>query len=921
MGADDEDRCAVLRQGVRVRRMRAFLVRLAGLFRSRERELAEEIDSHLELHIADNMRAGMNPEEARRAAILKLGGIEQTKEIYRERSGLPALETVFQDLRYGLRMLWRSPGFTAVAALSLALGIGANTAIFSVMDAFLLRMLPVKDPQQLVVFDPIFQGRNNNGLLPFRMYERLRTLEAFFSDVTAILSVDRSNVTILGPGGGMDPGQCRVGVVTGNFFETLGVPAAIGRAFGPEDDVGVGGHPVVVISYAYWDRKFARDPNILGRTLKLSASTYTVIGVTPRGFSGEWVGRPTDLWVPVAMLAQVMTELPPDPARGGRMSFHVLARLRPGARTGQAQAAAHAIHQEYIRETSGPAGDLKSIATIHLDMIPAARGFAPQRQLLAQPLTIISMMVGLVLLIACANLANLLLARSASRQREITVRLAIGARGGRIVRQLLTESVLLSGIGGILGLLFAWPMANTLASFAGSGPVRRVDAAVLLNLQPDVRVLLFTLLLCLATGILFGLAPAIRASRTSIAPGLGERGSVGGASGGRLGKLLMVLQVALSVFLLIGAGLFVRTLRSLKSQDLGFDRTHIVMVWIAPGQTGRWGAAAAQLYGAIEQRISAIPGVVAVSPTVYGMLQGNTNPGATMNVPGYVPASDADTRAQWSIVGTGFFDTVGLRLIAGRNLTDLDTVTSPQVAILNQSMARHFFGNENPLGKHFESWGVVKEVVGVVKDAKYESPREEGQRMFYLPYRQQLGRLSQSVSVAIRTSGNPNYLEQTIRRALGEVDPRLPVLRIETVEDQLDALLVPERATATFSLFFGGLAALLASIGLYGVMAYNAARRTNEIGIRLALGASRGGVLGMIMKEALILVGCGILLGVPAALAGGRMISARLFGVHAMDPLTIAATSLLMIGVAALAGFLPALRASKVDPMGALRHE
>ena len=906
-----------------MRRARAFLVRLAGLFRTRERELAEEIDNHLDLHVADNIRAGMKPDEARRAAVLKLGGVEQTKESCRERSSLPVLETLFQDLRYGLRMLWRSPGFTAVAVLSLALGIGANTAIFGVMDAFLLRTLPVQHPQQLVVFDPMYQGRSNNGLLPFPFYERLRGLDAFFSEMTAILPVDRSNVTIQGPGGGMDPGQCSVGVVTGSYFQTLGVGAAIGRTFGPEDDVGVGGHPVTVISYTYWDGKFARDPHVVGRTFILGATTYTIIGVTPRGFSGEWVGRPTDFWVPAAMLAQVMIELPPNQARGGRMSFHVIARVRPGVMKGQAEAAAHAIHQQYLRETSGPnlARNLQEITNTHLDMVPAARGFAPQRQLLAQPLTIVSMMVGLVLLIACANLANLLLARSAARQREITVRLAIGARGARIVRQLLTESVLLAGMGGILGLLFAWRMGNVLVSFAGSGPVRRVDAAVLLNFQPDVRVLLFTLFLCLATGLLFGLAPALRASRISISPGMGERGSGGGAAGSRLSKLLIILQVALSVLLLVTAGLFLRTSRRLKSQDLGFDSSHVLTVWIAPGQTGRWGAATAKLYGAIEQRLSAIPGVVAVGPSVYGMLQGNMGGGATMNVPGYVPASDADTRAQWSIVGTGFFDALGLRLIAGRNLTELDNATSPQVAILNESMARHFFGNDNPIGRHFESWGVVKEVVGVVKDAKYASPREEGQRMFYLPYRQQLGRLTQNVSVAMRTYGSPDHFESTVRRALNEVDPRLPVLRIETVEDQLDALLVPERATATFSLFFGALAALLASIGLYGVMAFHTARRTNEIGIRLALGASRRGVLGMVMKETLRVVACGILLGIPAALAGGRLISARLFRVQGMDPPTIAAASLLMITVAALAGFLPALRAAKVDPMAALRHE
>jgi predicted permease len=897
--------------------------RLRALVRGRsmDAELDSELRFHIERQAEEFERRGLPRDSALSHARLAFGGLEAVKDATRDARGTTLIESVLQDLRYAVRTLRRSPGFTAVAVLSLALGIGANTALFSVMDAFLLRMLPVRDPQQLVVFDPIYVGRSNNGLLPFAMYERLRILDRFFSNMTAILPVDRSNVTIHGRGGGVDPGQCSVGVVTGNFFETLGVRAAIGRTFAPEDDLGVGGHPVAVISDSYWDRKFARDPDIVGRTFTLSATTYTVIGVTPRGFTGEWVGRPTDLWVPVAMLAQVMIELPSDAARGGRMNYHVVARLRPDVESGQAEAAAHAIHQQYLRETSGPnltARDDRQL--MRLAMIPAARGFSPQRQLLAQPLAIISTLVGLVLLIACVNLANLLLARSAARQREITVRLAVGARGARIIRQLLTESVLLAGMGGIVGLLFAWRMGNVLVRFAGSGPVRRVDAAVLLNLRPDARVLLFTLLLCLATGILFGLAPAIRASKTSIAPGLSERGS-GSPAGGRLGKVLTVLQVALSVLLLIGAGLFVRTLRSLKSQDLGFDRAHLVMAWIAPGQTGRWGASTAQLYAAIEQRLSAIPGVVAVSPNVYGMLQGNTNPGTTLNVPGYVPGSDADTRAQWSIVGARFFDTLGLSLIAGRNLTEGDTAASPQVAIINQSMARHFFANGNPLGKHFESWGVDKEVVGVVQNAKYESPREEGQRMFYLPYRQQLGRLTQNVCVAIRTSGSPDHFEPTIRAALSEVDPRLPVLRLETVEDQLDALLVPERATATFSLFFAVLAALLASIGLYGVMAYNTARRTGEIGVRLALGATRHGVVGMVLKETLSLVACGVLLGIPAALAGGRMISARLFGVRSADPATIAAASILMIGVAALAGFLPALRAAKVDPMAALRHE
>jgi predicted permease len=906
-----------------MRSIRACFVRLTGLFRkqSRERDLAEEIESNLQLHVDDNLRAGMTTVDARREALLKFGGIEKTKEEYRDRRSIPMLETLVQDLRYGLRMLRRSPGFTAVAVLSLSLGIGANTAIFSVIDALMLKRLPVRHPEQLVTLRHTFQGRSDSA--SYHAYQRFRDITQFFSAVAAVCHVDRYNVTI-NPGNNWDPAQVRVGVATGDYFSTLGVNAALGRVFTPDDDRVPGGNPVTVISHSYWERKFARASDVVGRTLVLNGTTYTVLGVTPAGFSGEWVGRPTDFWLPMSMMPRVMIEWPPVIANDPNVQ--ILGRLKPGAAIPAARAAADAIYKRLRREEAGPVAsrqELQFIAQTGIEIEPAAMGFSPQRQMFAQPLAILMVVVGIVLLVACANMANLLLARSTARRREMAVRLAIGAGTARVIRQLLTESVLLAAIGGALGLIFARWGTNALSLFASSGPVRSNQSKLILDLHPDLPVMAFTAAVCLLTGILFGLAPALQASGVSISPALGTRGASSGSASGLFGfsKLLVAAQVALSLVLLIGGGLFLRTLRNLKAQDLGFDQEHLLLVWLSPGPTGRSGPAAASLYQAMEQRISSLPGIRSVSPSVYGLLQGNTNPGAFVTIAGYVPQSDADLRAEWSIVGSRYFDALGLPLTSGRNFTEHDSTTAPQVAILNESMARHFFGSEDPIGKQFESWGIAKVVVGVVKDAKYESPREVGRRMFYLPYRQQLHRLSQAMCLAVRTQGNPSAFAARVRQELHDIDPNLPVLRIETIQDQLDDLLVPERLIASLSGFFSALAVLLACLGLYGVMAYTTARRTNEIGIRLALGATRGGVLRMIFKESLLVVAVGGAIGLLMTLAITGLISAKLFGVSAADPITIAGATLLMTVVVALAAFLPAHRASRVDPMVALRNE
>jgi len=880
----------------------------------------------------DRAERGETIEKAEAATRREFGNVGLVMEATREIWGWTWIEQLGPDLRYALRMLLRSPVLTSVAVLSLALGIGANTAIFSVINALMLRRLPVRSPEQLVMLrrDDGFQAEFWRYLgFSYPHFERLRDTAQVFSDLSTISLLDRFNVTVGGPGGGLDPGQVRVALISGNYLSMLGVNARVGRALTGDDDSVPGGHPVAVISDSYWRRQFASSTDILERTLTLNGTSYDIVGVMPPGFTGDWVGRPADIWIPMMMQSQVMPEMPGLLTKGNGW-LRVVARLKPGVTVQEAQAAVQTIYYRLLREQAGanPSREqMQYIAQVRLELRPAGNGFSPERLSLAQSLAILMVVAGAVLLIACANVANLLLARSEARRTEIAMRLALGAGRARLARQLLTESILLAMMGAALGLVFAALGTNVLSTVSlGSVQMdaRGTSSWLSLDLHPDLRDFAFATGLCMIAGILFGLAPAYRGSMVSVSRSLMERGPSGGGSGGQfgLGRLLVISQVAVSLVLLIGAGLFVRTLRNLRSLDPGVDRQHLLLVWTAPGQTGRQGPVLARFVHAVQERISSLPGVLSASASNHGFLDGHEGGGDSerYKIEGHI-AKPGKFGGRVAIT-PGFFETAGIPLLAGRDFTERDLDTSPHVAIINETMARFFFEDENPIGRHFGmpgDMGTPIEIVGVVKDAKFGTPRDAGLTEYW-PYLQIIG-LMRTMCVEVRTGGNPTAIASRVRQELHDIDPGLPVLRIDTIEEQLNDVLAQERWIAGLSVFFGAVAALLACLGLYGVISYTVARRVPEIGIRLALGAAPADVLGMVLKESMLLVVAGVAIGVPVTLAAARLISARLYGVSAADPLTIAAAASLMTAVAALAGFLPAWRASRVDPMIALRYE
>jgi predicted permease len=849
------------------------------------------------------------------------------------------MQTFLQDIRFGLRMLVKNPGFTSVAILTLALGIGANTAIFSVINSVLLSSLPVKDPQQLVFLtDPDAHGMSvgsQDGDRSLLTYPEFQNIARDNQALSGVLAADSSNtrmsVTIESESQTGEGAPADVNLVSGSYFSVLGVTPVLGRFFGAEVDKARGANPVAVISHGFWQSRFGGDPSALGRKIRIRDTSYDIIGVTPPRFFGETVGFAPDIWVPLTMQAQVFPghdflSTEKNPVEKTEW-LQVMGRLKPGVTVEQAKASLNVTFQNYLQSQIGSqmaAKDRREFLNQHLAVVEGSHGASVLRDQFGTPLLMLMGLVGLVLLIACANVANLLLARATSREKEIAVRISLGAGRARLFRQLLTEGILLAGAGGVLGLILArWADVVLLSLVSHNGQ------SVPLDIHPDAKILGFTLGISLLTGILFGLAPAIRAFRVDFNSVLkaNSRGVVGSASTSRfsIGKLLVIGQVALSLLLLIVAGLFVRSFQKLSDVNLGYPRQHLLLFSVRPLDYGYTaGPSVAQLYKDLEARIAAIPGVRAVTFSQNGLFS-HSESGDPISIEGFAPKSGQDMHARFDEVGPNYFSTIGIPILLGRDIGPQDSGNGQRVGVINQTMAKYYFGDSNPIGRRiwdeFPTNRTSFIVVGVAADAKYNSVREKTPSRFYVPF---LNPIEPDISfgrIEARTSGDPATVTASLRDAVRQVAPNFPPVEIRTMDQLVAESLTRDTMLTKLSGFFGALAILLASIGIYGIMAYAVANRTNEIGVRMALGAQRGDVLALILRESMFLVLMGALIGLPAVFAAWKLLKSLLYGLSPADPVAIAGATVLLFAVAALAGYIPARRASRTDPIEALRYE
>jgi putative ABC transport system permease protein len=898
--------------------LRRLMAGLNALFHNTraEQELDEELRSYLESSIDAKVQSGMTRDEARRAACVELGGVEAVKDRTRDIGWETRLEHVWRDVRYAARTLRKSPAFAAVVVLTLALGIGANTAIFSAVNAVMLRAIPVERPDELVSLTAVYP----DGSEPFSYaaYRRIAEDGAHLVDALAASTARRDAIAIDGP-----PEAVDVKWASGNYFATLGVRTAVGRPLLVSDDVQPPGLPVAVISDSFWARRFGRDPGILGRSIGLRGTAFVIVGVARRGFSSETPGESVDLWMPLS--AQPNT---PSWVWSGHSTtwLRVLARRRPGVSIAQARAGLEPVYGR-VRDDVAAATDSRefrrSVLESRLRVSEASGGVSRVRDNLGAPLVALMAIVGLVLLVTCANVALLMMTRAVTRRREMAMRLALGAGRPRLIRQATFEALLLSALGGVGGFLVAIWGTSTLSSLL-SGVL-----PVVLDISPDRRVLAFAGTISCLTALVFGFLPALFATGVDPLAAL-RSGGGGGIRGSRIpfGRTLVVVQIAVSLILLMASGLFVRSVKALEDVDLGFDPSQVVLLRLGPmvGQEALSVETTRQLYRELLDRARSVPGVEGASASFSGLLPSETW-GNVVAIEGLKSPDGRALRTFVDAVTPSYFGVTRIDVLRGRGFTDDDRDTATRVAIVNGAFARHFFGDADPIGRHVglcssESCDPtatkMMEVVGVAKNAKYSSLRDVAPPILYVPFTQVEQRLGE---VQVRVTGDVASIASPLFRRLAGVSRRLPILQVTAASDRVEASLAAQTTIARVSSAFGLLVLGLAGVGLFGLVAYTTTQRTHEIGIRIALGADRESLRRLVLGNTFRLVALGAGIGIPVALGLARLLSGLLYHVGPGDPVVLSLSVGVLAGVALLAAYLPAQRATRVDPTKSLRAE
>ncbi len=891
-----------------------------------EKEMDSELRFHIESYAEDLVRGGISRDEALRRARLEFGGVEVHKEECRESLGLRLWDELRSDLRFAIRALRHSPGFTAIAVTSLALGIGANTAIFTLAQEVLLRSIAVPQPERLRLLQwvqmpntkvcPCWGNFRKNAAgelvgTPFTyvVYQQMSEHNQVFEELVAFKDIFRLAVNT-----GAATESLSGELVSGNFYQGLRPRVQLGRGILPDDDKP-SASPVAVIGDAYWARHFGRSVDVLGQRIRVNDLMVTIVGVNGPEFRGAKTGG-TDLFFPMKLQPAIIPHERGPLLTDAKFSWVVImGRLKTGVSQQSAQATMNVIFRNAVRST---VPERKEEQIPPLELISGARGLDMQTEMYSKPIFVLMAVAGLVLLIACANLANLLLARAAARHREMSVRLAMGAGKWRIVRQVMTESLLLAGFGGAAGLLLGYTCRGVIPNL-----FEQSWATTTIVLEFNWQVFVFCLALTLVTGLLFSVVPAWRATQADVNAGLKETSRMTAARHRALAtKSLVVFQVSLSVLLLVGAGLFTRTLLNLKSVGIGFNPENIVLFNLDPPRARYSAAQRVDLFRRVEERLSGLPGVQSATLSSDTLLANELDNTCFRPTGRPAKANPRDESVFMNAVGRDFFQTMGIPVVSGRAFSSLDTQRSPKTAVINQTLARTFFPHENPLGQTFgfcEGKSEPVEIVGISADAKYNSLREAVRPTLYLPYLQADD--AGWMTFEIKTPASTASMVPELSKAVSSIDKDLPLIEIRTQLQQINATISGERVFATLTTTFGLLALLLACIGIYGIMAYAVARRTSEIGIRMALGARAREVLTMILKEASVLAIIGVVVGIGAALSATRLIASLLFGLKPTDPLTLMGAGALLLALALVAGFAPAFRASRVDPMHALRHE